>query len=187
MPTLTRRQHPLRTGPRLSTSDQQLLRLIAAGLENPQIAKVCGWTPHEVKVRLRRLYRLLGVDRRIGAVVAGFALAILDPATIADVSAAARSRGGAGPSLRAGGAARASQAVRRAPVSSDLSASRTQVLQLLAEGLNNSQIAARLSLSLDQVKYRLAWWYDTSGTGSRTALVAWGRRTGAIERPGAWR
>lgn len=65
--------------------------------------------------------------------------------------------------------------------------SRTLVLALLAEGLDNGAIQERLGLSPKQVKYRLQYWYTNSGTKDRPALVAWARRNAATLGPEAGR
>lgn len=53
---------------RLSTEDFELLRMVAAGATNPEIAKRISWSEATVKRRLHRLYALLHVSSRAEAV-----------------------------------------------------------------------------------------------------------------------
>ncbi|TFV82523.1 response regulator transcription factor [Microbacterium sp. dk485] len=55
------------------------------------------------------------------------------------------------------------------------------VLALLAEGLSNNEIAARLYVEPTTVKYHLAQILQKTGARDRLQAVLWGIRTGAIE------
>ena len=63
-----------------------------------------------------------------------------------------------------------------------LSARETQVLQLVAQGMSNQEIAAELYLSLATVKSHLAHVYTKLDVGSRTAAVAAASEQGYIRR-----
>lgn len=63
-----------------------------------------------------------------------------------------------------------------------LSARETQVLQLVARGMSNQEIAAELYLSLATVKSHLAHVYTKLDVGSRTAAVAAASEQGYIRR-----
>ena len=55
-----------------------------------------------------------------------------------------------------------------------------QVLGLLADGLGNKQIAARLGISTNTVKTHLELLFDKLGVSSRTEAVATGVRRGML-------
>ena len=55
-----------------------------------------------------------------------------------------------------------------------------EVLQLLAQGLANKQIAARLSISEHTVKFHVSSIYNKLGVGNRTEAVRMGVRRGLI-------
>jgi len=61
-----------------------------------------------------------------------------------------------------------------------LSAREREVLQLMALGLPNKQIAARLSISLSTVKFHVASILAKTGASSRTEAVTLGIRRGAV-------
>lgn len=61
-----------------------------------------------------------------------------------------------------------------------LSARERQVLQLMAQGLANKQIAARLGISLSTVKFHVASILSTLGAASRTEAVTLGIRRGDV-------
>jgi DNA-binding CsgD family transcriptional regulator len=58
------RPDPVRTSPRQT----QILRLVASGLSDKQIAVTLGISPHTVQMHLRRLYREHGFRNRAEAV-----------------------------------------------------------------------------------------------------------------------
>jgi LuxR family maltose regulon positive regulatory protein len=66
------------------------------------------------------------------------------------------------------------------PGSSPLSERELEVLRLIAEGLSNQQIAARLFLSLYTVKAHARTIYDKLDAHSRTAAVAKARTSGIL-------
>jgi DNA-binding CsgD family transcriptional regulator len=49
----------------LTTSEQEVARLIASGLTNNQVAARLGMSPHTVDGRLRRVFAKLGVNTRV--------------------------------------------------------------------------------------------------------------------------
>ena len=55
-----------------------------------------------------------------------------------------------------------------------------EVLALMARGLPNKQIAARLSISLHTVKFHVASVLAKLGASSRTEAVTLGARRGAV-------
>jgi two-component system, NarL family, response regulator YdfI len=61
-----------------------------------------------------------------------------------------------------------------------LTARETEVLRMLAEGLGNKLIAARLSISEHTVKFHVASIFAKLGAGSRTEAVTIGVRRGLI-------
>jgi DNA-binding NarL/FixJ family response regulator len=62
----------------------------------------------------------------------------------------------------------------------DLSPRETEVLELLAQGLRNAQIAKRLVISDKTVKTHLQHIYDKLDVGSRTEAVARARERGVL-------
>jgi len=71
---------PAMDRPSVRPEDVDLLRLVAYGLDNAQIAEQLGWTVNAVKARLARLFQLLGVDGRVQATAAGYELGLLGAA-----------------------------------------------------------------------------------------------------------
>ena len=67
-----------------------------------------------------------------------------------------------------------------AAVSAELTPRETEVLRMLAEGLSNKQIAARLAISEHTVKFHVASVYEKLGATSRTEAVRLGVRRGLI-------
>jgi DNA-binding CsgD family transcriptional regulator len=61
----------------LSQTDAQVLRLVAAGLENLDIGGRLGLTEHGVKTRLKRVFLVLEARNRAHAVARGFEVGIL--------------------------------------------------------------------------------------------------------------
>jgi DNA-binding CsgD family transcriptional regulator len=64
-----RRRHPV---PRLTPRQNDLLRLLAAGHTNPQIARRLGISEGTVRTHLENIYERLGVSSRTAAVVRAF-------------------------------------------------------------------------------------------------------------------
>jgi len=56
-----------------------------------------------------------------------------------------------------------------------------EVLQLVAEGLSNADVGARLHITRLTVKSHLTRIGEVLGTGSRTAMVAFGFREGYLK------
>ncbi|TVZ01996.1 DNA-binding response regulator [Trebonia kvetii] len=65
-----RRRHPV---PRLTARQQELLRLVAAGHTNAQIARRLGISDGTVRTHLENIYRLLQVSSRTAAITRVFA------------------------------------------------------------------------------------------------------------------
>ena len=65
-----RRRHPV---PRLTPRQKDLLRLLAVGYTNTQIARRLGITEATVRTHLEHIYRLLQVSSRTAAVTRAFA------------------------------------------------------------------------------------------------------------------
>ncbi len=70
--------------------------------------------------------------------------------------------------------------VRFNPKPEGLSTREHEILQLMAEGLPNKQIAAKLSLSLHTVKFHAAALFTKLGVSSRTEAVTVGVRKGLV-------
>jgi len=64
-----RRRHPV---PRLTPRQKHLLRLVAAGHTNAQIARRLGITGGTVRTHLENIYQRLGVSSRTAAVTRAF-------------------------------------------------------------------------------------------------------------------
>jgi len=69
---------------------------------------------------------------------------------------------------------------RRPDVSSELSQREMDVLEKLAEGFTNAEIAAALSVSENTVRFHLKNIYEKLGVANRTEAVAWFLRRGSI-------
>jgi DNA-binding CsgD family transcriptional regulator len=63
------RRHPV---PRLTPRQQELLRLVAAGHTNTQIARLLGISEGTVRTHLENIYEKLGVSSRTAAVIRAF-------------------------------------------------------------------------------------------------------------------
>ena len=61
-----------------------------------------------------------------------------------------------------------------------LSPREEQIVELIAQGLTNAEIAARLSLRPQSVKNRLSEIFQKTGLRSRTALAVWSLRREAL-------
>lgn len=114
----------------------------------------------------------------LGAVEAGATGYLLKDAPTDELTAAVRSaaqgRTALGPSVQQ----RLLQRVRRPQVA--LSARELEVLELVAAGLSNDEIAARLVVSRATVKTHLVHVFGKLGVDSRTAAVARARETGVL-------
>lgn len=62
----------------LSEREREVLRLIAEGLSNQELAARLHLSPHTIKVHTRNIYRKLGVTSRTQAVAGGRGLGILE-------------------------------------------------------------------------------------------------------------
>jgi DNA-binding NarL/FixJ family response regulator len=74
----------------------------------------------------------------------------------------------------------ANAGVEDAPAEPFLTNRERQVLGLLADGLGNKQIAARLGISTNTVKTHLELLFDKLGVSSRTEAVATAARRGLL-------
>jgi len=68
------------------------------------------------------------------------------------------------------------------PAAEPLTAREREVLHLIAEGLSNQELAARLHLSPQTVKVHTRNIYGKLGVASRTQAVARGRALGFLKR-----
>jgi DNA-binding NarL/FixJ family response regulator len=73
-----------------------------------------------------------------------------------------------------------SEAADASPLASPLTGREIEVLQLMAQGLANKQIAVALSLSEHTVKFHLSSLYAKLGVTSRTEAVRAGARRGLV-------
>lgn len=67
-----------------------------------------------------------------------------------------------------------------APAGEGLTARESEVLEMMAQGLANKEIAARLGISENTVKFHLASMYGKLGVSSRTEAVTAALRTGRL-------
>jgi DNA-binding NarL/FixJ family response regulator len=67
-----------------------------------------------------------------------------------------------------------------APAFDDLTPREIEVLRMLAEGLGNREMAARLGISDHTVKFHISSILDKLGAGTRTEAVTMGIRMGII-------
>jgi DNA-binding NarL/FixJ family response regulator len=128
-------------GTKLSPRQSDLVRLVSQGLRNREIARELALTEGTVKVYLSRLFAKLGVKGR-------FDLALHGLRNAADVAAAAP-----------GG------------IAERLTARERQIADLLPGGLNNREIAERLSISEGTVKVYLSRMFRKVGVSGRYELA----------------
>ena len=63
----------------LTARERQILKLIAQGLSNKEMARTLVIAPETVKSHVKRVYAKLGVDRRVQAVARGQSLGLISP------------------------------------------------------------------------------------------------------------
>ncbi|TDK23680.1 response regulator transcription factor [Arthrobacter crusticola] len=68
----------------------------------------------------------------------------------------------------------------RKPLPSPLTDREIDVLQLLAQGLSNAEIAKQLFVEQSTIKYHLAHLLQKTGARDRLQIVLWGIRTGTV-------
>jgi DNA-binding NarL/FixJ family response regulator len=131
--------------------------LIALGESLPR-----GWAVRAVRAGVRAvLPRTASAESIVAAVEAAAAgLVVLPADALAEVPQGSAARSAAPPET--------------------LSAREAQILALLAEGLVNKQIAARLGISRHTVKTHLAALFHKLGVSTRAEAVAAGARAGVI-------
>lgn len=76
---------------------------------------------------------------------------------------------------------RRTTAARPSPPSPELTAREAEVLQLLADGLSNAEIAGRLFVEPTTVKYHLTGLMQKSQARDRLQVVLWGIRSGLVD------
>lgn len=96
-----------------------------------------------------------------------------DVASLADVLLVARDAGDDAPNP-------GDDAVVEGPNAPSLTNREREILALLAEGLGNKQIAARLGISTNTVKTHLELLFEKIGVSSRAEAVATGVRRGLL-------
>ncbi|HEY3354586.1 MAG TPA: response regulator transcription factor [Polyangia bacterium] len=62
----------------LTPEEREVLTLVGRGLTNPEVGRAIGRTRRAVKVDLERIYRKLGVSRRVDAVVKAVAAGLVE-------------------------------------------------------------------------------------------------------------
>jgi DNA-binding NarL/FixJ family response regulator len=70
--------------------------------------------------------------------------------------------------------------VRKENFKEELTEREQQVLSMMADGLGNKEIAARLGISTHTVKFHISSILGKLGAGSRTEAVSIGMRTGRV-------
>jgi DNA-binding NarL/FixJ family response regulator len=118
------------------------------------------WTP---RARRSGVRAVLGADVSAGELLAavtavGAGLLVLHPAAMS----------------------RAAPAVARTPMASVLTSREVEVLEMLAEGMSNRAIAARLKIARNTVKFHVAAILLKLGARTRTEAVTLGVRQGLI-------
>jgi DNA-binding NarL/FixJ family response regulator len=138
-------------------SAAQAPALIALGESLPR-----GWAVRAVRAGVRAVLSRTATAEAIGAAVeaAAAGLVVLPADALAEVPQGSAARSAAPPET--------------------LSAREAQILALLAEGLVNKQIAARLGISGHTVKTHLAALFHKLGVSTRAEAVAAGARAGVI-------
>lgn len=137
---------------RLSPVETRVAQLVAEGLTNQQIARRVGRTEDGVKSCVLRLFSKLGVTNRVQ--LATFVTVAAGPDGVD------REQPGA-----AGGE-------RVADPLAGLTSRQAEVARLIAQGLSNQEITARLFLSIDTVKTHVSKVLAATGTRNRTELAA---------------
>lgn len=64
-----------------------------------------------------------------------------------------------------------------------LSEQKKQILELIADGLNNAEIAERMYLHVDTIKSHIRILMKSTDTRNRTHLLVWAIRNGYIQIP----
>jgi two-component system, NarL family, response regulator YdfI len=123
------------------------------------------WTAHALRSGVKAILpRDSGMDEILAAIQAARAgLVLLDP----EVSQSLASRV-------------PSPSAQPAPALDDLTPRETEVLRMLAEGLGNREMAARLGISDHTVKFHISSILDKLGAATRTEAVTMGIRMGII-------
>jgi NarL family two-component system response regulator LiaR len=117
------------------------------------------------------------------ALRAGALSYLLKNVGVAELAAAIRAAKAGRPTLAPEAAqALISQAIRSAPPGHDLSPREREVLNLVAQGLSNRQIADRLYISPSTVDFHVSNILGKLGVASRTEAVALAVQHGLVER-----
>jgi DNA-binding NarL/FixJ family response regulator len=129
-------------------------------------------------------------ERVIGAIRAGASGYLLKDAPLEEIAAGLRAAAGGYSAIapRVAGAlldsvraaAPVAQAIPEPPELPDLSARELDVLELLAEGCDNTDIAARLYLSPSTVKNHVAKLFDKLGVDNRVQAATFALRNGLV-------
>jgi NarL family two-component system response regulator YdfI len=122
------------------------------------------WTAHALRSGVRAILpRDSGMDEILAAIQAAHGgLVLLDPEVTQSL------------------AARIPTPAARAPALEDLTPREIEVLRMLAEGLGNREMAARLGISDHTVKFHISSILDKLGAATRTEAVTMGIRMGII-------
>ena len=76
--SLLRRREPAQDGPLLTPREQEVLRLLAQGLQNREIARRLVISPKTVSTHIAHIYEKLGARSRVEALTAGYRHALLE-------------------------------------------------------------------------------------------------------------
>ena len=123
------------------------------------------WTAHALRSGARAILpRDSGMDEILSAIQAAHAgLVLLDPEVTQDLVARIPT-----------------SAAQSSPALDDLTPREIEVLRMLAEGLGNREMAARLGISDHTVKFHISSILDKLGAATRTEAVIMGIRMGII-------